>query len=314
MGFLDLTHTNVCMLGTNLSQTAPKDETPKKADLSCGNQGLAYAIYPNKRPDGTNVPWTEEYTDFDPTIFKTAVPQVTGKTKTIGTPDTKSIYGITPTDWEYVVVNHRGFFFAEQSGEYTFTMPSCDNFVLLWTGSKAFTDYTRANADLVQKYVQTGGQPVVYKQTLNQGQYYPMRILFANAGGPGNFQFSIKAPDGKVVFDDKITNSPAFVQFSCDGVTAPKFPAFGAEIAAPMSLGVTETCPGLDKQFRTADGRLYKIFCGAYTTGYTVIWSDKRSLVDCLKACTAEKQCNSIDYAGPGTASRISLIESILLT
>lgn len=295
-----------CALGTNSSQTAPKEIVPKKADLSCGNQGLAYAIYPNKREDGTDIAFdAPDYSNFDPVVFKTAAPQVTGTTKSIGFPNTNNIYGNTPADSGYVVVNHKGYLFAEQSGEYTFTISACDNMALLWIGPNAFTDYSRSTANIVQQWVDASQRPVEYKITLTQGQYYPLRLLYGNGGGPGNLQFKIQAPDGKAILDEKTTDSPALVQFSCDGVLAPKFADFGAELAAPSSLGPSEGCPGVHKQLRNVDGKLYKIHCGEYTTPGNEIRSDQRSLVDCLKACTAESRCKQIDFQGPGNDSRI---------
>lgn len=295
-----------CALGTNSSQTAPKEIVPKKADLSCGNQGLAYAIYPNKREDGTKIVFdAPDYNNFDPVIFKTAALQVTGTTKSIGFPNTNNIYGNTPEDSANVVVNHRGYLFAEQSGEYTFTISACDNMALLWIGPNAFTDYSRSTATIVQQWVDASQKPVEYKTTLTQGQYYPLRLLYVNGGGPGNLQVKIQAPDGKAILDEKTTNSAALVQFSCDGVLAPKFADFGAELAAPSSLGPSEVCPGLHKQFRKVDGKLYRIHCGEYTTLGNLIRTDQGSLVDCLKACTADSRCKQFDFTGPGNDPRI---------
>ena len=183
-------------------------------------------------------------------------------------------------------------------------MPSVDNIAMVWVGPKAYYGYTRNNADIVQTYVSTGGQPVQYKATFTAGQYYPFRVMYANGGGPGNFKLSITGPDGKVIIDDKTTSSPSIVQFSCDGVSAPKFPDFGAETEKPSSLLATDTCPALDKQLRTVDGRLYKIFCGAYTTPGNEIRHDQRTFADCLSACSADPQCQQIDFTGTVGAGR----------
>ena len=227
-------------------------------------------------------------------------PEYSGNTKNFGFPNTQNIYAQAPKTPDYVTVNHRGYIFAEQSGEYTFTFPSIDNIALLWVGTTAYYDYTRSNANLEQLYVAAGGQPVQYKATFTAGQYYPFRAMFGNGGGPGNFKLSIKGPDGKVILDDTTAVSPAIVQYSCDGVSAPKFPEFGAEGPAPTALSTTEGCPALDQQLRTVDGRLYKIFCGAYTTAGNEIRYDQRSFADCLKACSAEPTCQQIDFTGTG--------------
>lgn len=172
------------------------------------------------------------YGSFDPTVFKTGNPQVSGTTTSVGVPDCSTIYGNTPTNYQYVTVNHRGYLFAEQAGDYTFSFPGADNIVMFWIGSHAYSDYTRNNADIVQPWVAGQAGAVTYKTTLAKGTYNAFRIVFANGGGPGNFKFSVQAPDGMVIIDDKTGASPFLVQFSCDGVSAPKFPAFGAELAS----------------------------------------------------------------------------------
>ena len=287
----------------NLVQTPTLPESPKlppTADISCGNQGLAYGIFPNQYANGAQQTYNApDYSAFDPTPFKTMNPQVTGVTTSLGFTDANNIYGNTPTNYQFVTVNHRGYIFAEQSGQYTFSFPSCDNIVMFWLGPTAYTDYTRANANIIQPWTASGTTAVTYQTTLTQGTYYPIRIIFANGGGPGNMQISITAPDGKVIVDNTTGPSTMLVQFSCDGVSAPKFPALGAE-ASTSSLAATEECPGLDQQLRTVDGRLYKIFCGAYTTPGNEISHDQRSWVDCLKACTANAQCQQVDFMGPG--------------
>lgn len=150
-----------------------------------------------------------------------------GKTTALGVRDSADIYGKKPSDSEYIVVSHRGYAYAKQSGEYTFTVPVSDNIVAAWIGPNAVSGYTRSNANLFQEW---GGTSAVYKMTVEKGKYYPIRIMWANAGGPGSFQFEIKAPDGTVVADSKSGASKFLVQYSCDGTSAPKFTTpFGSE-------------------------------------------------------------------------------------
>ena len=127
-------------------------------------------------------------------------------------------------------------------------------------------------------------------------------MMYANGGGPGSGSPQIQAPDGTIILDSTTGPSDSLVQFSCDGVLGPKFPELGGEVDL-YNLAATETCPGLDQQFRTVDRRLYKIFCGAYLTPGAVIRNDKRSFSDCLKACTAEPNCNEIDFTADAPLS-----------
>ena len=61
------------------------------------------------------------------------------------------------------------------------------------------------------------------------GNYYPIRLMWANAQGRAVFDFYVTAPDGAVVLNKDTAESISIVQFSCDGVTAPPSPPFGQE-------------------------------------------------------------------------------------
>ncbi len=190
-------------------------EPSDKPDLSCGNAGLEYAIFP--RPDG----------DFEP--IKQTAPEATGVTTTVGFAVTTNIYGSVPANSQHLWVNHRGYLYAGQSGDYTFSMTLVDNDAMLWFGKKAYSGYTQQNVDVFQGWIAAGTPAVESKQTLQKGNYYPIRLLFANWGGPGNLKLTVKAPDGSLILDDQSGSSEYFVRFSCDGILAPKYPAFGAE-------------------------------------------------------------------------------------
>ena len=168
------------------------------------------------------------YSAYDPTVFKTAKPETISKTKSIGITDTTKIYDSTRASGEYVTVNHRGYLFTHQAGEYTFSIPPGDDITLVWVGSKAYSGFTRANADVIRSYGTAA--PLDFKQTFQQGEYVPIRIIYANAAGPGTFVAEIKAPDGTVIIGAGTTKeSPYLIQYSCDRVEAPKFSPYGSE-------------------------------------------------------------------------------------
>lgn len=199
-------------------------------DLSCGNQGLQYAIYGNN-PDGSINTFTAAgYPTFVAEIFKTAPLQYSGTTTSIGLSASSPIYGNVPANPQYVAVNHRAYIFAQQSGAYTFTLPYVDDITILWVGPAAYSGYTRSNANIIQTYIGGSQTPMTYTVTFQEGNYYPLRVLWANGGGPGAFQFQLKGPDGKVIVGaDTTAPSPFLVQYSCDETTAPRFPPFGSE-------------------------------------------------------------------------------------
>jgi hypothetical protein len=64
--------------------------------------------------------------------------------------------------------------------------------------------------------------------TLSAAQWLPIRIMWANGGGPGIFSISIMAPDGTELIGPDLTSSPYLVQYSCDG-TSPQYPAWNSE-------------------------------------------------------------------------------------
>ncbi len=221
----------------NATRPAPPPPLgPQKPDLTCSNHGLAYAVYPNKLANGRdNVITAPDYPTFDPERLKRAADtpiEATGTTTRVGIADVdKGFYGVKARNPAFVAVNHRGYLFAREAGEYTFRMPRTDDVTLLWLGSAAYAGYKRANAALTQLYVSGGnGKAVEYRATLEQGRYYPLRILWANGGSIGFFDFSLTAPDGTlIVSPDTEQPSPYLVRFSCDETRAPRFPAFGDE-------------------------------------------------------------------------------------
>jgi len=152
------------------------------------------------------------------------------KSKIVAASDVTNIYGNRPSNTEYVTVNHRGYVFAQQAGEYTFTIPSSDDITLLWVGPTAYSGWSRANAKIIQPFVSSGATPISYKETFTAGQYIPIRIMWAIGGGPRQFSLELKAPDGTVIIGGKDAKGSLFlVQYSCDRTSAPRYPPFGSE-------------------------------------------------------------------------------------
>lgn len=142
---------------------------------------------------------------------------------------TISIYGSSETfQSDYFTLNHVGYLYAEVSGSYTFTFSNVDDIALLWFGSTAYSGWTRDNADMIATDDENdAGATMTY--TLTEEEYLPFRIVFGQAQGPVDFYFTVAAPDGTIILDSDTENSPYLVQYSCDGTTAPAFPAFGSE-------------------------------------------------------------------------------------
>jgi hypothetical protein len=167
------------------------------------------------------------YSTYDPVPFKTIKPEIVGKTKNIEITDTKKIYDSTRTNGAYVSVNHRGYLYIPQTGEYSFSFPAADDKAYLWLGPTAYTGWDGSNQVLWSTAAATTSY--VHKATFQQGEYVPLRIMYANAGDPAQLKFEIKAPDGTVIMDSATKDSRYLVRFSCDHVTAPRFPPYGSE-------------------------------------------------------------------------------------
>ena len=94
-----------------------------------------------------------------------------------------SIYGSPPLYSNYFVLNHRGYIFAQQSGTYTFSVGGVDDAVYIWIGPLAYTGWTKQNANVFLTYPRSGN----FQINLVKGNYYPLRIAFAQAQGAASF-------------------------------------------------------------------------------------------------------------------------------
>ncbi|KAK6197289.1 hypothetical protein LQW54_010751 [Pestalotiopsis sp. IQ-011] len=218
-------------VSTTTVVAAPSDLTCM-GPPTCNNFGLEWAQYHNDQ--GYN--WDPNYRTFDPAHFKTIEPNATGQTSKVYVPDTfantgdafpVSVYDIK-VPVELFVLNHRGYFYAPQKGTYNFSVPRIDDAAFVWLGAHAYEGWTRDNADIsficsFPREQQTTSASVV----LEQGEYLPLRILFAQAQGGVSLQFQVTGP-GDVQYLNSVTESPFVVGKSCDG-TAPAYERFGHE-------------------------------------------------------------------------------------
>ncbi|KAJ5807726.1 hypothetical protein N7474_008995 [Penicillium riverlandense] len=194
------------------------------------NAGLEWAYYQN--------PFTiisdPAYSNFDPSFLKNTTPIYNSSTTYIGlevSSDSNdiSIYGSTETfSPYYFVINHRGYIYAETGGTYTLTTDNDDDIMLAWLGSAAYSGWDRANANMTYDIsVNTG--PMSVSAELVKGQYYPIRLVYAQAPGRVIFNATLTSPSGEIILGQNTAASPSVVQYSCDGITAPLYPPFGQE-------------------------------------------------------------------------------------
>ena len=200
-------------------------------DTTCNNAGLQYAVWNNSQ--------TGDAEDFEPTLYKLDDSEFFGNGSTgiigpidagtcdLGTVFCKSgtVYGTPTQSLGLVVIAHRGYLFAPLDGVYTLTVYNNDNNVLVWTQSDAYSGWTLENAALESRWPNPpNGLPL----TLSAGEWFPIRIMYANGGGPGTFNVSITTHDGTEIAGSDVRQSPYLVQYSCDGAF-PEYPPWNSE-------------------------------------------------------------------------------------
>lgn len=158
--------------------------------------------------------------------------------------DPAPVYGSTemfgPSN---ITINHRGYLYAKETGNYTFSAPNVDDIVLLWVGQNAYNNYTRDDATIDQDYIAKDQPAKTYTVDLTQVTYTPIRLMFANAQGKGNYDFSIEAPDGSYIISPNTTeSSPYLVQYSCD-----RHQHQGSQRLAMMDRAVKRLPPKLNR-------------------------------------------------------------------
>ncbi|ETS86342.1 hypothetical protein PFICI_00170 [Pestalotiopsis fici W106-1] len=218
---------------TTIAVTSTSTEIVCPTPTSCDNQGLLWAEYHSDAGENRD----PTFSSFIPEIYKSRTPGVWGITSTIGGISVPggtelSVYGSSRTFYsDFFALNHKGYLFAVLSGIYTFNASRVDDIFFLWLGPKAYSGWTRANADLVVPIYNPGSGSTSID--LVEGQYLPLRIMFGQGAYPAEFQISVTAPDGTVFLTSDTENSPYIVQYSCDGVTAPPFASWGSEYDLP---------------------------------------------------------------------------------
>ena len=227
-------------VGVSSTIAQPTSTTPGTVQVviptpvtTCGNAGIQYALQTN--PSARGIGGADPtYSSFLARAFQTIAPQATGATRYMAVPyvpfgTNYAPYGQPPArPLPQETLNHRGYLFAKIGGTFTFTFPASDDISLLWIGANARSTHTRQNANIQQYFIGAvgTGNSVTYTINLLQGTYTPISVLWANAQGDAQFRLTITAPDGSLIANGELdqTPSPFLVQYSCDGVLAPPYP------------------------------------------------------------------------------------------
>jgi len=107
-------------------KAAPEEpKGPRMPDTSCNNKGLIFGAHPNKGGKAaTTTPLDLNFVDGD-------APAYLDSSTTLGLPNVNNIYGHSNT-YDNIAVEHHGYFFAQEGGEYTFEASMADDYTLMW--------------------------------------------------------------------------------------------------------------------------------------------------------------------------------------
>lgn len=152
-------------------------------------------------------PYDDWRTDIpDPTYFKRRTPFINGTLHHLNfnneVPDEDGPVldpFITLGDRDFLAsqtaVLAQGYFRAKHAGRYNFRSrgDNTDDWAYLWTGNKAFHDYTRANKDGEAFGFRSASQKDINVQlTLKKGQLVPITYLWVNYLGAGDSSFFVE--------------------------------------------------------------------------------------------------------------------------
>ncbi|KAK6342864.1 hypothetical protein TWF718_008245 [Orbilia javanica] len=206
--------------------TSKAAEPSSKPDTSCGNAGLEVAMFNNPFLNQQEVP----NKGFNVNYFTTAIPYQDTTATSIGWNGALSAtkyshlyrpdppHGLTAKqrhmDGPTFALIYRGYFYAPKTQEYTFYTYDVDDKFYYWLGDNVF-DWSEANHNYRDYRVRV---------RIEGGTYYPIRILYGNGGGGGEFHFDIIGADG-VNYVKATTHSDYLISRSCDG-EAKRFPSW----------------------------------------------------------------------------------------
>jgi hypothetical protein len=196
----------------------------------CGNKGYSFAYYGNE-------PYGNSVANMDATYTKKMTPNYNSTTNLgVGLYGSEwasvSLYGSSQTYSDnYFYLAHKGYFYAQVTGNYNFTIKDADDVAYVWMGEAAYTGWTGGpdGGNYVAKarccWPPENTNTTTYY--MEAETYVPFRIVLGQQDGGTSLGLTITAPDGTVILETG-KESDYVVQYSCDG-TAPPFPDWGYE-------------------------------------------------------------------------------------
>ncbi|THX48848.1 hypothetical protein D6D06_08885 [Aureobasidium pullulans] len=196
----------------------------------CNNKGYLFAYYGNE-------PYGNDVANMDATYTKQMTPTYNSTTNQgVGIYGSEwssvSLYGSSQMYSDnYFYLSHKGYFFAQVTGYYNFTIKDADDIAYVWMGDAAYSGWTGgpSGGNYVAK-ARCCWPPENTNTTtywMEAETYVPFRIVLGQQDGSTSLGLTITAPDGTVILQTG-KESDYVVQYSCDG-SAPPFPDWGYE-------------------------------------------------------------------------------------
>ncbi|THX13079.1 hypothetical protein D6D17_03474 [Aureobasidium pullulans] len=199
-----------------------------RPSTDCNNKGYLFAYYGNE-------PYGNDVANMDASYTKQMTPTYNSTTNQgVGIYGSEwssvSLYGSSQMYSDnYFYLSHKGYFFAQVTGYYNFTIKDADDLAYVWMGDAAYSGWTGgpSGGNYVAK-ARCCWPPENTNTTtywMEAETYVPFRIVLGQQDGSTSLGLTITAPDGTVILQTG-KESDYVEQYSCDG-TAPPFPDWG---------------------------------------------------------------------------------------
>ena len=138
------------------------------------------------------------------------------------------------TAMPFNVLEHRGYIVPAAAGDYKVLFTLVDDLAAVWIGNHAITGVILSQSVLNGTLGSYSDSPLTYIFTVSPadvGKPIPIRIFWANAGGPAGHLWKIIDSNGTEILGYGTPKNPQIV-VSCSGlgINAPEWPVWGTEL------------------------------------------------------------------------------------
>ncbi|KAF2151810.1 hypothetical protein K461DRAFT_279329 [Myriangium duriaei CBS 260.36] len=220
------TTTTTTIITTTTATTASPTPTPYVLPDTCNNVGIQYAYYQlnsGVAPANIDLTYLKSETPITSADYDDIIWSIGGFSFDATSTGQFLLYGHwRNTQW--FMLDHKFYHLAATTGTYVIDLPIADDEAYVWVGDNAYSGWNGTNWTL-----KWGSTTKTYTYHAEAGTYTPIRVLYGSGNAPGQFHFSLSAPDGSIVVDGTTPGSAEVLQFSCDGFDAPFFESWGSE-------------------------------------------------------------------------------------